>query len=380
MPVGRWKKQRVVESDGIDNDEPATSVQPQAPCHRTNRPGAGAGGRNSQLEKIGNAIQTPARAPSGKSKVRNVIVPIDEPENVMAPLVTKKKGRGKAAPRQLERNLSVIQEASESGPTATSPTPALHVTDQGRFGFQDRPIPSAYVSSKLLQPHQTELHPDSTTPPAQPYVHDRSTSQGASCSTSRGASRGASRGTSHVPRSVSDQRSHSSIPINSAVQREPLTTITPHCTISRTPPAFGSTSQNMFVDETEEGNKEADHDEEVDVEEDDMSNEDGDFAGDDINNNIMDYDLEQDVHRSDDIMPDPSDHNNQTYPSNNQVRHPAQVPDQGAHSQDEDYDDTGVADMDHDHWNDCTTSRKGRDQNINVAQALMQAILQSTNQ
>ncbi|KAG1734063.1 uncharacterized protein EDB91DRAFT_1084206 [Suillus paluster] len=434
MPVGRRKKQRVVESDGIDDDEPATSVQPQAPCHRTNRPGAGTGGRNSQLEKIGNAIQTPARAPSSKSKVRSVIVPVDEPENVMAPLVTKKKGRGKAAPRQLERNLSAIQEASKSGPTATGPTPALHVTDQGRFGFQDRPIPSAYVSSKPLQPHQTELHPDSMTPPAQPYVHDRSTSQGASCGASCGASRGAScgascgasRGTScgasrsvshgtslhdtqadgiripaiqhpvvscdapqsvntrtvshKVPRSVSDQRSRSSIPINSAVQREPLTTITPHRTVSHTPPAFGSTSQNMFVDGTEEGNEEADHDEEVDVEEDDVSNEDGDFAGDDIDNDIMDYNSEQDVHGSDDIMPDPSDHDNQTYPSNNQVRHPAQVPDRCAHSQDEDYDDTGVSDMDRDHRNNRTTSRKGRDQNINVAQAPMQAILQSTNQ
>ncbi|KAG2109265.1 uncharacterized protein F5147DRAFT_773076 [Suillus discolor] len=400
---------------GIDDNEPATSVQPQAPCRRTNRPGAGTGGRNSQLEKIGNAIQTPAGAP-GKSKVRNVVVPVDEPENVMAPLVTKKKGRGKVAPRQLERNLSVI-EASESGPTARGPTLALHITDQGRFGFQDRPIPSAYVGSKPLQSHQTELQPDLTIPPAQPYVrvHDRSTSQGASRSTSRGASRSISHGTSlrdtqadgiripaiqhpvvsrdipqsvnthivshKVPRSVSDQCSGSSIPINSAVQREPSTTITPHHTVSRTPPAFGSsTSQNMFVDVTEEGNEEADHDEEVDVEEDDVSNEDGDFAGDDIDNDNMDYDSEQDVHGSDDIMPDPSDHNNQTYPSNNQVRRPAQVPDRGAYLQDEDYDDTGVADMDRDHRNDRTTSRKGRDQNINVAQAPMRASLQSTNQ
>jgi hypothetical protein len=65
--------------------------------HHTKRPGTDAGGRNSQLEKIGNAIQTPARAP-GKLKVRNVIVPADEPKNVMAPQVIKKKGRGKAAP------------------------------------------------------------------------------------------------------------------------------------------------------------------------------------------------------------------------------------------------------------------------------------------
>jgi len=389
---------QAVESDGIDNDEPATSVQP--PHRHTNRPGAGAGGRNSQLEKIGNAIQTPARAP-GKSKVRNVIVPVDEPENVMAPLVTKKKGRGKAAPRQLERNLSVIvstrlvnvhfsalissfqQEASESlaGPTATGPTPALHIMDQGRFGFQDRPIPSAYVGSKPLQSHQTDLQPDLTISPAQ---------QGASRSVSHGTSLRDpqadgiripavqhpvvshdvpqsvnTRIVSHkVPQSVSDQRSGSSIPIiNSAVQREPSTT----------------TSQNMFVDGTEEGNEEADHDEEVDVEEDDVSNEGGDFAEDDIDNNNMDYDLEQDVHRSDDIMPDPSDHDNQTYPSSNQVRRPAQVPDRGAYSQDEDYDDTGVADMDHDHRNDRTTSRKGRDQNINVAQVPTRASLQSTN-
>jgi hypothetical protein len=132
----------------------------------------------------------------------------------------------------------------------------------------------------------------------------------------------------------------------------------------------------MFVDGNEEGNEEADHDEEVDIEEDDMSNEDGDFAGDDINNNNMDYDLEQDVHRSDDIMPD---HNNQTYPSNNQVRRPVQVPDQGAYLQDEDYDNMGAANMDRDNRNDHTTSKKGRDQNINVAQVPTRASLQSTN-
>lgn len=109
--MGRQKKQRVgatkvqvVESD-IDIDEPVTPVQP--PRRRTNRPGAGAGGRNSQLEKIGNTIQTPVRAP-GKSKVQNVVVPLDEPENMMAPPVTKKKGRGKVVPQQVERNLSVI--------------------------------------------------------------------------------------------------------------------------------------------------------------------------------------------------------------------------------------------------------------------------------
>ncbi|KAG2126003.1 uncharacterized protein EDB93DRAFT_1109879 [Suillus bovinus] len=87
-----------------DTQFEVTPVQP--PYHRTNRPGAGAGGRNSQLEKIGNTIQTPARAP-GKSKIQNVIVPLDEPENMMAPLVTK-KGRGKVVPQQLERNLSVM--------------------------------------------------------------------------------------------------------------------------------------------------------------------------------------------------------------------------------------------------------------------------------
>jgi len=93
---------------------------------------------------------------------------------------------------------SIQQEASKSGPTAAGPTPALHIMDQGRFGFQDHPIPSAYVSSKLLQSHlsQTHLQPDLTIPPAQPYVHDRSTSQGASHSTSCGASCSISHGTS----------------------------------------------------------------------------------------------------------------------------------------------------------------------------------------
>lgn len=101
--MGRQRGQQVrvpsVQESDIDN-ESVTLVQP--PRRHSNRPGAGAGGRNSQLEKIGNAIQAPARA-AGKSKVQN-IVPFDEPENAMAPVAKKKRG-GKV-PR--DRNLSAI--------------------------------------------------------------------------------------------------------------------------------------------------------------------------------------------------------------------------------------------------------------------------------
>lgn len=125
-----------------------------------------------------------------------MVIPLDEPENVMAPVV-KKKGIGKA-PRQLKRSLSVIvstglvnfyyhylninvgiqQEASKSSLTATDPIPTLHVTDQGRFGSKDHLIPSAYVSSKSLQFHQTDppRYDLVMISPAQPYVHDYSTS------------------------------------------------------------------------------------------------------------------------------------------------------------------------------------------------------------
>ncbi|KAG2114542.1 hypothetical protein DEU56DRAFT_919564 [Suillus clintonianus] len=404
---------QVVESD-IDN-EPVTSVQP--PRHRSNRPGAGAGGRNSQLEKIGNALQTLARAP-GKSKVQNVVVPFDEPENAMAPVAKKKRG-GKA-PRQLEtrRNLSAI-EASESDPSAAGPTPALHVADTGRFGLQGHPVPSTYVGSKPLQSHQTDPQPDLTISPARPYVHDHGTSQGASRSVSRGisrgasrrgasrcgASRGASRSVSHgasygaphdhqadesripavqhpagariVSRSVShsvvNQRSGSSIPIlNTAVQREPSATMTPHHTIARTPPAFGSfVSQNMSIVETEEGHEEADIEEdEDDVEEDeddieegrdfaeddgvDNELEGGDFAQDDDLDEIMEH--EEDFYGSDTVM-HPPHHGDQTYRGSTQARHPTQAPDHSVCSQDEDEDGAGVAGMDRHDRNNHTTSR-----------------------
>ncbi|KAG1794237.1 uncharacterized protein HD556DRAFT_1308286 [Suillus plorans] len=394
--MGRQKKPRVgatsvqvVESDF--DDEPATV---QLPRRRSNRPGAGVGGRNSQLEKIGNAIQTPVRA-SSKSKVQNVVVPSDEPENAMA-LVAKKKGRGKA-PRQLERNLSVIQEASESSLTAADPIPTLHVTDQGRFGLQDRPIPSAY-----------------------PYVRDRGTSQGAShCGASRGTSRGTSqrsvfRGasrTSSVPHgaplhdpqadrigppavqhpasatvgahvvshdppesSVSDRRLGSStIPIrNPLVQQHLSATMTPHCAVA-CPPAFGSSSgPDIFVDDAEEGNKEADG--EGDIEEDVMYNEGGDSAEEDVID--IDMEHEEDFRRTDDIM-QPSEHDDQMYPSN-QVRRPAQAPDQGAYFQDEDSnrDNVGATGM---YRNDRTSSRKSKDRHINIAQAPKRASLQSTD-
>ncbi|KAG1741924.1 hypothetical protein EDD22DRAFT_958983 [Suillus occidentalis] len=351
----------------------------QPPCRCSNRPGAGAGGRNSQLEKIGNAIQAPARA-AGKSKVQNV-VPFDEPENAMAPVAKKKRG-GKVP---WDRNLSAIQEASESGPSAAGPAPTLHVTDKGRFGLQGRPVPSTYVGSKPLQSYQTDPQPDLTISPARPYA-----SQGASHSISRGISRGGSqRGDSRggsrsvsygaprdhqaaetrtpavqhpvsariVPRSVSqsvtNQCSGSTIPIlNTAVQREPSVTMTPRRTFSRTG--------------TEEGREEADVEEDTkeDIEEDDVSNKGGDFAEDDVDNKLEGGDFtqdddaddlmehEEDFYESDTVM-HPPQHGDQTYPGSKQVRRPTQAP----NSQDEDSDGAGVAGTDRDYQNNCTTRR-----------------------
>ncbi|KAG2103741.1 uncharacterized protein F5147DRAFT_654648 [Suillus discolor] len=143
------------------------------PCH-TQR--AGTGGVLSQLRKVGNTIETPARVPN--MKARNVVVPPDEPENAMAP--TKKKGRAKA-PRE-----NTIVETSNPAITGL---PALHVVNNGRFRLQDQPIPLGYVSSKpLLQSHQTLPEPDSMTPVVQAGINARTRG------VARGVSRGAVRG------------------------------------------------------------------------------------------------------------------------------------------------------------------------------------------
>ncbi|KAG1888821.1 hypothetical protein F4604DRAFT_1915876 [Suillus subluteus] len=252
--------------------------------------------------------------------------------------------------------------------------------DQGRFGLQDRPIPSAYVSSKPLQSHQTDPQPDLTISPAQPYVCGCGTSQGASHGASHSISCGASCGTSHgashtgsvphgaslhdpqadgiripavqhpvgahivshdapqsvsarivshnVPQSISDQCSGSSIPIlNPAVQLEPSATMTLHRTIAHSPALSSSisSSPDMLVNGTEEDNEEADGEE--DIEEDDMYNEGGDFAED--HSIDIDMEHEEDFHGSDNAMQPSYYHDGQTYPTsgNNQVRRPAQAPD-----------------------------------------------------
>ncbi|KAG1838786.1 hypothetical protein F4604DRAFT_1936135 [Suillus subluteus] len=129
-----------------------------------------------------------------------------------------------------------------------------------------------------------------------------------------------------VSQSVTNQHSGSSIPIlNTAVQQEPSVTMTPCCTIARTPPAFGSsTSQNTFITGAEEGREEMDI--EGDIEEGDMSNKGGDFAeDDDVNNKLEGGGFTQDDD-ADDIMENKEDfyesetvmhpphHSNQTYP------------------------------------------------------------------
>ncbi|KAG2066397.1 hypothetical protein BDR04DRAFT_1121187 [Suillus decipiens] len=142
--------------------------------------------------------------------------------------------------------------------------------------------------------------------------------------------------------------------------------MTPHYTIACSP-AFGSSvssSPDMLVNGTKEGNEEVDG--EGDIEEDDMYNKDGDFAEDHSIN--IDMEHEGNFHESDDAMQPSYYHNDQTYPTsgNNQVRCPTEAPDQGAHLQDKDLANARVTDM---HQNDHTTSRKGKDQHNNVAHA-----------
>jgi hypothetical protein len=275
-----------------------------------------------------------------------------------------------------------------------------------------------------------------TISPAQPDVHDQGTSQGASQGASHGGScggsrsgshsvsQGVSRGVSHsisqdaslcdpqadgiripavstctvsyaipqsvsarivshaISQSVSNQRLGPSIPtINSAVQQEPSTIKTLHRTVSHTPPAFGSSpSQDMFVDGTEEGNKEADEegneevDEEANFDEDNIYIEGQGFTEDNGIDNNMEY--EEGFHGGSDNIMHLSDRDNQTYPGNNQVRRPAQAPDQSAYLYDKDFDDAGVAGIDRNHRNDCTTSRRDKDHHINVAQVPKRTSLQ----
>ncbi|KAG2112210.1 uncharacterized protein F5147DRAFT_771274 [Suillus discolor] len=86
-----------------------------------------------------------------KPNAPNIIVPPDEIENAMAPSNLKKRKKG------TRQSKLVVTETS--GPTAVGPTPVLHVTEHGRFGLQDYPLPSVYVGSKLLQTDQTACGP-----------------------------------------------------------------------------------------------------------------------------------------------------------------------------------------------------------------------------
>lgn len=97
--------------------------------------------------------------------------------------------------------------------------------------------------------------------------------------------------------------------------------MTPHHIIAHIPSAFGSSSSpDIFVNDAKEGNKEADG--EGDIEEDVMYNKEGDSAEEDID---IDIEHEENFGKTDDIM-QPSEHNDQMYPSN-QVRCSVQAPD-----------------------------------------------------
>ncbi|KAG2090008.1 uncharacterized protein F5147DRAFT_658271 [Suillus discolor] len=153
---------------------PVGDVEPPRHSGRAN---AGAGGEISQSRRVGNAIQSPVKVL--KPNAPNVVVPPDKIENAMAPSnLKKKKGARQRKPAVTPVVLLTFEFKQEtSGPTAAGPAPVLHVAKNGRFGLQDYPLPSAYVSSKPLQTDHTAhgsrnpLQPGSTShvqPPAHP--------------------------------------------------------------------------------------------------------------------------------------------------------------------------------------------------------------------
>ncbi|KAG1852601.1 hypothetical protein C8R48DRAFT_777421 [Suillus tomentosus] len=125
---------------------------------------------------------------------------------------TKKKGRAKA-PRQ-----NTIVETSTP---ATTGLPALHITDNGRFGLQDQLIPSEYVGSEpLLQSHQALPEPNLTTGSVvqssvgarTTHSASRSGAGGAGRGPGRGASRGAAQGAAQgAARGISHSIFHSDL-------------------------------------------------------------------------------------------------------------------------------------------------------------------------
>ncbi|KAG1852756.1 hypothetical protein DFJ58DRAFT_728407 [Suillus subalutaceus] len=146
------------------------------PPHRSGQANTGAGGAISQLRWVGNAIASPVKVL--KLNAPNDIIPPDEIENVMAPSNLKNRKRKKGT---CPSKPTVALETSD--PTAAGPTPVLHVAEHGRFGLQDYPLPSAYVSSKPLQtdqiaqgscnPPQPDLtsHVQPPTHPVKPSAH-----------------------------------------------------------------------------------------------------------------------------------------------------------------------------------------------------------------
>ncbi|KAG1742088.1 hypothetical protein EDD22DRAFT_851630 [Suillus occidentalis] len=302
--MGRRRGQQVrvpsIQESDID-DESVMSAQP--PHHCSNQPGAGAGGRNSQLEKIGNAIQAPARA-AGKLKVQN-IVPFDEPDNVMAPVAKKKRG-GKVPQ---DKNLSAIVLLAAS----------LVVFLMVVFGMV---ILMVVLTVSLAAPHMALLM------------------------TIRLLKPGLQLSSILVSQSITNQCSGSTIPIlNTAIQWEPSVTITPHYTFACTRTEEGC--EEADIEEDDVSNKGGDF-----VEDDDVDNEleGGDFTQDDDADDLMEH--EEDFYESNTVM-HPPQHGDQTYPGSKQVRHPMQAP----NSQDEDSDGAGVAGMDCDYQNNHTTRR-----------------------
>ncbi|KAG1766105.1 hypothetical protein EDD22DRAFT_845150 [Suillus occidentalis] len=243
----------------------------------------------------------------------------------MALPVAKKKGRGKVAPQQLERNLSVIQETSKSGPTTAGPTPSLYMIDQGS------------LISMIVVPLKELLMVVLMVVLVVVLVMVLTVVLAASLKMSL------------------------FVTLRLMESEFWLSVLAPCLMLFL---SLSSPSQDMFVDGTEEGNEEVN--EEADFDKDNIYYEGEGFTEDDGIDNDMEY--KEGFHGGSDNM-HLSDHNNQTYPGNNQVRQPTQAPDRGAYLQDENFDDTGVAGMDRNHRNDHTTGRRGKDHHINVAQA-----------
>lgn len=89
--TGRGKKVRAADNVGLVSLQLTSSSDPNAPAiRRSGRPGAGTGGRNAQLEKVGAVLEAPAR--TSQPKGSTTLAP-NISANPLAP-ESHRKGRG----------------------------------------------------------------------------------------------------------------------------------------------------------------------------------------------------------------------------------------------------------------------------------------------